>query len=347
MRIQASIMIKGMFMRTRAVMAPMVTSLAEDGKVTDEMCKFYRERTNNEKIGAMIVEFSYIDKEGKVTEKQLDVSDTCDVETLAKLPFTIHDVCGVKMILQIGHGGKKGEGGKHPGNLTKEEIADIVKKFAESAARAKEAGFDGIEVHGAHGYLLSQFWSPLTNERDDEYGAGSVEDRTRLHVEVIKAIREKVGEDYPVGIRFGAVDHMEGGATLEDALKAAKILESAGYDFLDISGGMCGWTFEGAEAPGYFREDAKAIRDVLEDLIPVDPNTPPTSKLVPVITAGGVTKVADVEELLGDKACDIVSIGRQFKEHPKWLWMEMNNLENEGPRKQMAQIMIQSRANGY
>ena len=133
---------------------------------------------------------------------------------------------------------KHGADGETPRELTREEIAQIVRDFAAAARRAKEAGYDGVEIHSAHGYLLNQFYSPLANRRSDEYGPAAMEGRLRIHREIIQAVRAQVGEDYPVALRLGGCDYAEGGSTVEDSVEAAVLLESWGIDLLDISGGI-------------------------------------------------------------------------------------------------------------
>ena len=169
---------------------------------------------------------------------------------------------GVKAVLQLNHAGMATSsmitgietvsasalasgGGReisHP--LSKAEISDIVSDFSDAALRAKKAGFDGVEIHSAHSYLLNQFYSPYYNRRTDEYG-GDVLGRIRIHLEIIEAVRNKVGEDYPLFLRLGACDYTEGGTTVEDSIIAAQKFEKAGIDILDVSGGVYGFNVPG------------------------------------------------------------------------------------------------------
>lgn len=119
-----------------------------------------------------------------------------------------------------------------------DEIEGIKNKFISAAERAKKAGFDGVELHSAHAYLLDQFLSPLTNKREDEYG-GNIYGRIKLHLDIIKGVRERLGKDYPIFLRMGAGDFMKGGLSKEDSVIAAKEFEKAGVDVIDVSGGMC------------------------------------------------------------------------------------------------------------
>ena len=156
------------------------------------------------------------------------------------------------------------------------DIQKVVYDFTSAAIRAKQAGFDGVEIHSAHGYLLNQFYSPLTNKRTDEYNAQTLNGRLKLHKEIIKSVRNAVGDNYPIAIRLGACDYMDGGTTLQDSITAAKLLEQAGVDLLDISGGFCGYIKPNCKEQGYFREITQAIKAVVN---------------IPVILTGGITEV--------------------------------------------------------
>lgn len=189
-----------------------------------------------------------------------------------------------------------------PHELTKNEIEDIVNDFKKAASRVKEAGFDGVEIHSAHGYLLNQFFSPLSNKRIDEYGGG-VNNRIRIHLEVIKAVREVVGKDFPVLLRLGASDYMEGGSTIEDSKIAAKEFEKAGIDILDVSGGFCGYNVPGVSEQGYFASLTEEIKKVVS---------------MPVILTGGITEAKAAEKLLADGKADLIGVGRAIYKDSKW-----------------------------
>lgn len=131
-----------------------------------------------------------------------------------------------------------------------------------------------MEIHSAHSYLLNQFYSPLTNRRTDNYTGSTLEGRLRIHLEIIRSIREAVGEDYPIALRLGAIDDLPGGTTLEDSVRAAGILQAAGIDLLDISGGFCGPYRPGHKEQGYFGELTEAIKKEVT---------------VPVLLTGGIT----------------------------------------------------------
>jgi len=152
--------------------------------------------------------------------------------------------------------------------MTRDEILEIIEAFGSAAKRAREAGFDAVQIHGAHAFLLAQFLSPYTNRRDDEWG-GSLENRLRFHIEVYKAIRRNVGEDYPVLIKLGVEDGFPGGLDLTEGKRAAQILAEIGFDALEISQGLRGEMFEGTEfrtridgpeREAYFRAWGKEVK---------------------------------------------------------------------------------------
>lgn len=196
-----------------------------------------------------------------------------------------------------------------PRELTIDEIKDIEDKFADAALRVKEAGFDGVEIHSAHGYLLNQFLSPLTNKREDEYG-GDIKGRIKIHLEIIRKVREKVGEDYPIFLRMGAGDGKDDGLSQADAIYAAKAFEKSGVDILDISGGMCLY-FTDDDYPGYFDYLSKPIYEEVD---------------IPLILTGGVKKGKDIEDILNRDVCDLVGVGRPVFKDSNWIENEVKPL---------------------
>lgn len=191
--------------------------------------------------------------------------------------------------------------------MTADDMHTVAKKFAEAALRVKEAGFDGVEIHAAHGYLLDQFYSPLGNKRTDAYG-GDLDGRIHLLLDVIHAVREAVGADYLVALRLGASDYTESGATIDDAVYACKKFEKAGVDLLDISGGFNGFTVKNRKGPGFFADASSAIREAVH---------------VPVILTGGVTKANEAEALLEEGAADLIGVGRAIFKDADWAKKEM------------------------
>ena len=183
------------------------------------------------------------------------------------------------------------------------QIAEIVEQFARAAERAKTAGYDGVEIHSAHAYLLNQFYSPLTNHREDNYG-GNIDKRLRIHREVIRAVRDAVGKDFMISLRLGGCDYSEGGSVIEDSVYASKVLADAGIDMLNITGGMCRYTRKGHNEPGYFQDMSSAIKKAVS---------------IPVMLTGGVKTLEDAETLLKNEAADLIGVGREIMKNPYWL----------------------------
>ena len=186
--------------------------------------------------------------------------------------------------------------------MSVEDIQNVIKNFASAAIRAKKAGYDGVEIHSAHGYLLNQFYSPLTNQRTDRYG-GSIDDRLNIHREVIRAVRKAVGPDYFIAIRLGGSDYMEGGSSIDDAVYAAKVFEEEGIDMIDLSGGMCRYTIPGRNYPGYFKDMSKPVKEAVK---------------IPILLTGGVHTIEEAEALLEEGVADIIGVGRELLKDPKW-----------------------------
>ena len=320
-----SIQVGTMELNSRIIMPPVaIYQSKEDGKVTDTMLDYYGERAKSGNLGMIITEHSYIMKQGKAKAKQLSISSDDDIDGLRKLTDVIHQ-SGTKAMVQLNHAGSAAPSsvtglkavsassivlpttlmmgdGIAPDELTKRQIAEIVECFAKAAVRAKESGYDGVEIHSAHAYLLNQFYSPLTNQRNDEYG-GTLDNRLRLHKEVIEAVRDAVGNNYPISVRLGGCDYMDGGSTIEDSVYAAKVLEKAGVDMIDVSGGMCRYTRKGHTEPGYFQDMSSAIKKAVT---------------IPVMLTGGVKTKDDAEKLLKSGAADLIGVGRELLKNPHW-----------------------------
>ena len=159
-----------------------------------------------------------------------------------------------------------------------------------------------MEIHSAHGYLLNQFFSPLSNRRDDEYG-GDVNNRIRIHLEVIAAVKEAVGNDFPILLRLGAADYIEGGTVIQDSIIAAKEFEKAGVHIFDISGGFLGYVMPNSCEQGYFWPLTEAIKKAVS---------------IPVILTGGITEVKEAERLLIEDKADLIGVGRAIFKDSKW-----------------------------
>lgn len=319
--------IKNLTLHNRLVLPPMASKTGgERGYVSEEMIAYYEDICRGGHIGLVITEHAYIHIGGKASHGQLSVAEDGAIDGLKQLVDTIHN-CGSKVICQINHAGSGTNAGvtgglmpvapspvghpkrkeEKPRELTVEEIKALPRLFADAALRARAAGFDGVEIHGCHGYLLNQFYSPLTNLRTDEYG-GSLENRIRIIREVYAAVRKAVGADYLVALRLGGCDYMEGGNTIADAVEAAKIFSGDGFDLLDMSGGMTGISVEGRSNAGYFHDMTEAVKAAVE---------------VPVVLTGGIWSADKAESFLQTGAADLIGVGRAMLANHRWAEQQM------------------------
>lgn len=317
--------VKNLNLKNRIVLPPMATAKAlDDGSMSEEILSYYDEKTKDEDLALVIVEHSFISEEGRANKKQMSVASDAMVEGLKKLSALLHKN-GTLGVMQINHAGLYAKPGdpsllpagpsSQPGQsirvLKKEDLDQIMKDFAEAARRCQEAGFDGVEIHSAHGYLLNQFYSPLINKREDDYG-GSLENRIRLHVDIIRAVRKAVGRDYPIFLRLGACDYQEGGTTIEDSVYASKVFQKEGVDLLDISGGYCGYVHPTEKSQGYFCEITEALKKAVE---------------IPVLLTGGITDLEAADAILEKNQTDLIGIGRAIYKDSSWLHEALGKLK--------------------
>jgi len=318
------ISINNMKLENRFVRSATWEGLAEkDGGVTpalsDRMVALARGG-----VGLIITGYAFIHKSGQSGPWQLGADRDELLPGLTSLAAAVHENNG-RIVLQLAHGGffamkqLTGEAPLAPSllpemaksprrEMTIPDIQELVAAFAAAAGRAKAAGFDGVQIHAAHGYLLSQFLSPAFNRRSDEYG-GSIENRSRFLIESLRAIRLSVGADYPVLVKMNVRDFIEGGLTLDDSLAAASLLAEAGIDAIELSGGFLnggklspsrmGINTEEKEA--YFGEEAKAFRKKVS---------------VPLILVGGTRSFGVAERLVADGIVDCVSLCRPLIREP-------------------------------
>ncbi|NLO89224.1 MAG: FAD-dependent oxidoreductase [Clostridia bacterium] len=317
-----------MEVKNRLVMPPMSTRLASvNGEVTKELIAYYAERAKGG-VGTIIVEYSYIDEfESKAAICQLGVQSDHHITGLNELAEAIQSY-GAKAVLQLAHGGRQTDPGKMgmdpvgpsaiPDPLTsaamgrpnwvreldQEEIQEIIESFAEAARRTKMAGFDGVELHGAHGYLLCQFLSPFSNRRNDMYG-GDLEGRARMPLETVDRVRSKVGKDYPILYRLSADEYVGGGLTLEETVRFAQMLEEAGVDCLHVSCGNFA-SIHRFVPPiyfkhGYFTYLAEEIKKAVN---------------IPVIAVGAISEPEHANWLIEQGKADFVAMGRALIADP-------------------------------
>jgi 2,4-dienoyl-CoA reductase-like NADH-dependent reductase (Old Yellow Enzyme family) len=296
---------------------------ADDGAVTPRLTQTMVALAEGG-VGLIITGHAYVRPEGQAGPWQLGIYKDELVEGLTSMCNAVHQAGG-KIVAQLAHAGHfaaKALTGQAPHvvsdfeglsdsprhELTKEDIRKLVQAYADAARRARAAGFDGIQIHSAHGYLLSQFLSPAYNRRNDEYG-GSVANRARVHLEVVKAIRAVVGREYPVLIKINSEDCIADGLTVEDSLAAAKILADAGIDAIELSGGTLtsgklspsrsGINQEDKEA--YFKVAAAAYKKALD---------------LPLILVGGNRSLNVARQTIADGTADYISMCRPFIREP-------------------------------
>jgi len=309
--------VKNVVLKNRIVLPPMQTGLAtKEGFVTDKLIEHYKKYAPW--CGLIIVEHTYVLQNGKYSEQQLGIWSDKHVEGLKKLVEEIHKLNGV-IAIQLNHAGARaktsiinqqpvapspipvGEG-ETPRELSKEEIEEIVKAFGKAAERAVKAGFDAIEIHGAHGFLLSQFLSPLTNRRNDEYG-GTVENRMRFPLEVVKEVKKHI-KDAVLLYRIGATDLHPEGLAIEDSKILAQKLVEEGIDILDVSGGLCGsQPLELQNKQGYFIPYAEKIKKATN---------------IPVMGGGGIKDPLFADKLIKEGRVDLIYVGRVQLSDSTW-----------------------------
>ena len=316
--------VKNMTIKNRIVMMPMGTNYGEqNGEMSFLHINYYEQRAKGG-TGLIIVENASIDSpQGSNGTTQLRIDHDNYLPRLFKFCENIHRY-GTKIAIQINHAGASAvssrinmqpvsasdvpskEGGEIPRPLSKEEILHIVKKYGEAAKRAQTAGFDAVEIHAGHSYLISQFLSPITNKRTDEFG-GSVENRTRFCRMVIDEVRKQVGPFFPIMLRLSADELMDGGNTLEDTLEYLDYLQEE-VDIFDVSCGLNGsiqYQIDANYLPDGWRSYmAKAVKEKFNK---------------PCISMGNIRDPKVAERILADGDADLIGMGRGLIADPAWV----------------------------
>jgi len=276
-------------------------------------------------VGLIISGHAYVSREGQAGSWQLGVYSDKLVPGLTEMVKAVHDNGGMTA-MQLAHAGSNAasrlsgieamgpsvfetKAGPVGREMTQEDMKHAAESFAIAAFRARTAGFDAVQIHAAHGYLLSQFLSPYFNKRKDDYG-GKIENRVRLSVEVLEAIRSAVGPDFPVFIKINSEDFLPDGLTVEDMLAAAKILERAGIDGIEMSGGtfLSGKNYpsrQGEPVPGqpeaYYDAAARRYKENIK---------------IPLMLVGGIRSLEEAEKLVSDGITDYIALCRPFIREP-------------------------------
>lgn len=328
----SSITIRSVTLRNRIGMSPMCQYSAVDGFANDWHLVHLGSRAAGG-AGLIIVEATAVSPEGRISYADLGLWDDKHVEKLAQITRFIKEQGAVPAI-QLGHAGRKAstrrpwEGGgpippgepngwqtvapsavpfadgyPAPQELSVEEIGRLVRAFAQAVSRAKAAGFQIVEIHAAHGYLIHQFLSPVSNRRSDDYG-GSFENRCRFLLEIVEAAREHWPDELPLFVRISATDWLEeGGWDLEQSVRLARLLKEKGVDVIDVSSGGSVPTAQIPVAPGYQVPFAETIR-----------------KEAGIATAavGLITEPEQAEEILQQEKADLILLGRELLRDPYW-----------------------------
>ncbi len=308
--------LKNIELRNKIVMAPMCMDSADElGNINSWHYLHYGNRAIGG-VGLIIVEATAVESRGRITAMDIGIWNDSHINALRN----IVEECkkhGTKMGIQLAHAGRKcevttedivapssiafNEKYKTPREMSKEDIKEVVNSFKEAAKRAKEAGFDVIEIHGAHGYLINEFMSPLTNNRTDEYG-GNAENRARFLKEVVRAVREVCTDELPLILRVSAEEYAEGGNRPEDTAEIINFVKNAGIDMIDVSSGGLAQAHINTY-PGYqisFAETLKAMTNL------------------PVIGGGLITSPLMAEEIVQNNRADLVFLGRELLRNPFW-----------------------------
>lgn len=311
-----------MEVRNRFVVPPMGTNFANpDGSVSKQLIDYLAARSKGG-YGLIIVEVTAIDPLGKAIPWQPGIWDDKFVPGWKELVDEVHKY-GAKIVVQLHHAGRQTThevigsqpvapspipcpvDREIPRELTTEEVYDLIEKFGDAAVRARDAGFDGVEVHGAHGYLIAQFMSAYSNKRIDEFG-GDLTSRMKFPVDIVKNIRAKVGNGYPIIFRFSGDERVPGGRTIDESRVVAEKMEKAGVNALHVSTGVYGsipWLIApSAVPPAYNVYAAEEIKKVVK---------------IPVITVGRINDPNLAEDILEGGKADLVSLGRESIADPE------------------------------
>ena len=305
-------------LKNRAIMAPMSAALGNpDGTVSDPLIAYLTARADGG-VGMIITEYCFVTEEGRSSDHQISVTDDEKIPGLKRLVDAVHEH-GAKVCLQLQHGGRrsivrvmapsaimKQTDRVMPEEMTTQEVYDLIDAFIAGAVRAKKAGFDMVEVHCSHGYLLNDFISPSANRRTDAFGGG-LTGRAKAPVMIIEGIKKACGADYPVSVRLNGDDMVSDGNLSRDSAALAMLLEEAGADLIDVSGGMNGVGYGIAPAAvrtGYNADPAEEIRRVID---------------IPVAVAGRINEPEYAESLLRKGNVEFITLGRALFADPAFV----------------------------
>ena len=295
----------------------------EDGSITERNISLFTQLAEGE-VGLIITGHAYVNPAGKASPRQIGIHEDRLVEGLSRIPQAVHRF-PTRIFIQIAHAGRQTKEKicgctplapsavyepvfkVMPRAMTYEEIKTTIDEFVQAGRRAKQAGFDGVQLHVAHGYLLNSFISPYTNRREDEYG-GSLLNRVRIVREILSGLKSLAGSDFAVIAKLNASDFIPGGLGIEESIEMARLLEAEGLDGIEVSGGMSeagqGSVWQGLrteEEEGYFVDSASRFKAVLR---------------IPVFGLGGFRSFSVMEKAIQEGKVDFISLSRPLIREP-------------------------------
>lgn len=333
-RLFTPLRIRNLEIENRIVIAPMCQYSAEEGCMTD-WHTLHLGQLALSGAGLLTIEAASVSPEGRITWADVGLYDDKTEEAMGRVLATIRRWSNIPVGIQLAHAGRKAstykpwekhgqippdqqggwqtlapsavpyaEGYTIPTALDAQGLAEIRDQFASAAKRAARLGIDLIQIHAAHGYLLHQFLSPLSNQRTDEYG-GSLENRARFPLEIFDVVREAFPADKPVSVRISATDWVEGGFNLEEAVAFSKMLEARGADAIHVSSGGLHPEQKIEVYPGYQVPLARAVKAAVN---------------IPVVAVGLITRPEHAESIVASGDADIIGIARGALYNPRWPW---------------------------
>ena len=341
--------LRGVRFRNRVFVTPMCQYCAADGHVVDWHFAHHG-RFSLAGPGGACVEASAVTRTGRITHGCLGIYLDSHIDGLSRIVSIYHDQ-GIPVGIQIGHSGRKGSAAVPldgaapladfdpaaaweiiapsalpmtkdwpvPRAMRPDEIHAMIDAFAAAARRAVQAGFDFIEIHGAHGYLVNSFFSPIANRREDEWGGAEIEDRMRFPLRVAESVRSAMPDSTPLFFRTSVVDGFEDGVTVADTVRLASALKARGVDLIDCSsGGIIGPSGRAntSPSPGYLVPYARAVREGAN---------------MPTMAVGLIVEADQANDVIDSESADLVAMGRQLLEDPNFVFHAARHLEHPDP----------------
>ncbi len=339
------IRLAGLELPNRIVVAPMCQYSADDG-VGNDWHMTHLGMLSNSGAGMLVIEATHVERRGRITHGCLGLySDECEA-ALERIVYHCHRIGTAKMAIQLAHAGRKassqrpwegakalaedqdpwptiapsalpfGPGWHTPHAMNEADMARVTTAFTDAAKRALRVGFDAIELHFAHGYLLHSFVSPLSNKRNDAYG-GSFEGRMRFPLEVVRSVRAVVPRELPLGARMTGTDWLEGGLTADDAVAMGKALKQAGLDYVDVSSANITPDSRWPSEPGFNVPIAERVR---------------RETGIATRAVGMITNAKQAEDIVAQGKADMIAMARAFLDDPHWGWHAAQTLGAEVAR---------------